>query len=123
MIKFKMVQKGYCYETEDGKIKIEKGQEYVRTIRTCHGCMDKWEWKFYWNIYGIEEDGHPVIYRQKTLNEAKAFVREYFEGEEDWAVVSDGDIIYTGSKAWCEECADKLVSKHGGNIEVCYVGY
>lgn len=121
MIKFKMVQKGYRYESEDGTIVLEKDWYKVRTVETVHHCMDKYEERSRWNIYGLQDCGKNVVYSRPTLNEAKAFVRDYFE--KDWAVVSDGDIIYTGSKAWCEECADKLVSKHGGNIEVCYVGY
>ena len=71
-----MVEKGFKYSTEDGKIRLEKCQKYVRTVRTVHGCMDKYEWRFYWGIYGLQEDGHDVIYTQRTLNEAKRFVEE-----------------------------------------------
>lgn len=72
-MKFNMVIKGYKYVSEDGKITLIKDWYKVRTVETVHHCMDKYEERSRWNIYGLEEN---VIYSKPTLNEAKRFVNE-----------------------------------------------
>lgn len=72
-MKFVMVDKGYKYASEDGKITLVKDWRRVCTVETVHHCMDKYEWRSDWNIYGLEEN---VIYSRHTLNEAKRFVEE-----------------------------------------------
>ena len=72
-MKFVMIDKGYKYATEDGSITLVKDWYKVRTIETVHHCMDKYEERTRWSIYGLEEN---VIYSRHTLNEAKRFVEE-----------------------------------------------
>lgn len=71
-MKFVMVQKGYRYETTDGKIALEKGWRRVCTVRTVHGCMDKYEEVSYWMVYGIGS----ALYEFHLLRDAKAFVEK-----------------------------------------------
>lgn len=81
--------------------------------------------KLTWSTIVIDDIAYSLkcsyLVENRELTAIEYIRRILEEPYEEWAIVHEGDIIYTGSRAWCEETANEI--DNDGDLEVCYIGY